>query len=131
MPSRLPKPCASPGCPELVTDGSKCEKHKKQQTKQYDKQRGTASERGYGARWQRARAWYLKQYPLCAECQRQRKVVAATVVDHIRPHRGDRVLFWDEANWQSLCEQCHNIKTAKEDGGFGRRPPGGMEISGG
>jgi len=44
----------------------------------------------------------------------------ATLVDHIIPHRGDNNLFWDEDNWQALCTECHAIKTAKEDGGFGR-----------
>nr|WP_246414712.1 HNH endonuclease signature motif containing protein [Yoonia ponticola] len=32
----------------------------------------------------------------------------ATTVDHIKPHRGDKVLFWDKNNWQSLCTSCHN-----------------------
>jgi 5-methylcytosine-specific restriction protein A len=40
--------------------------------------------------------------------------VPATVVDHIVPHRGDPVLFWDEANWQGLCKLCHDAKTARE-----------------
>jgi len=35
-------------------------------------------------------------------------VTAATVVDHITPHRGNTQLFWDSSNWQSLCEECHN-----------------------
>jgi 5-methylcytosine-specific restriction protein A len=46
----------------------------------------------------------------------------ANVVDHVVPHRGNYDLFWDEGNWQSLCEECHNTKTAAEDGGFGREP---------
>jgi hypothetical protein len=32
----------------------------------------------------------------------------AKVVDHIVPHRGDMSLFWDRANWQSLCANCHS-----------------------
>ena len=47
----------------------------------------------------------------------------ACVVDHLVPHRGDRLLFWDASNWQSLCESCHNRKTARADGGFGREAP--------
>ncbi len=38
-----------------------------------------------------------------------------TVVDHIKPHRGDRKLFWDRGNWQPLCEHHHNVKTMTED----------------
>ena len=41
----------------------------------------------------------------------------ATVVDHIRPHKGNRELFWDRTNWQSLCKQCHDRKTLTEDMG--------------
>jgi 5-methylcytosine-specific restriction protein A len=47
-------------------------------------------------------------------------VVAATVVDHIKPHKGDKLLFWQRANWQPLWKPCHGVKTATEDGGFGR-----------
>jgi 5-methylcytosine-specific restriction protein A len=42
------------------------------------------------------------------------------VVDHIVPHKGEKVAFWNRANWQPLCKRCHDIKTATEDGGFGR-----------
>jgi len=61
----------------------------------------------------------LFEHPLCASCERVAQVTAATVVDHIVPHRGDPGLFWDEANWQSMCKPCHDAKTAGEDGGFG------------
>jgi len=47
-------------------------------------------------------------------------VRAATVVDHKVPHRGDQVLMWDQNNWQSMAKECHDKKTAREDGGFGR-----------
>ena len=42
--------------------------------------------------------------------------MAAQVVDHIIPHRGDPSLMWDESNWQSLCKPCHDSKTAGEGG---------------
>ena len=54
---------------------------------------------------------FLQAHPLCAECLRNGRYTAATVVDHIIPHRGDMSLFWDERNWQSLCERCHDEKT--------------------
>lgn len=46
---------------------------------------------------------------------RQGRYTKATVVDHITPHRGDPGLFWDEANWQPMCKQCHDRKTLTED----------------
>ncbi|HWL55465.1 MAG TPA: HNH endonuclease [Paracoccus sp. (in: a-proteobacteria)] len=32
----------------------------------------------------------------------------ATLVDHIKPHRGDKALFWNWNNWQALCAPCHS-----------------------
>jgi 5-methylcytosine-specific restriction protein A len=63
---------------------------------------------------------YLKQHPLCVKCLEEGKITIATVVDHIIPHKGDMVLFWQVENHQALCKRCHAIKTAKEDGGFGK-----------
>jgi 5-methylcytosine-specific restriction endonuclease McrA len=62
----------------------------------------------YGRRWNAARRRFLTTNPLCVFCQKRKRVTAATVVDHIRPHRGDLILFWDEGNWQSLCQPCHD-----------------------
>lgn len=90
-----------------------------------DARRGSARERGYTAQWERERKRFLTRHPLCAECERNGRFTPATVVDHIRPHKGDMKLFWDVSNWQPLCRPCHDRKTATEDGGFGRRPRGG------
>lgn len=118
MPPRMNKPCCKPGCPELTKDRY-CEKHKKD-SRRYDQYRGSAAERGYDARWRKARAVFLKQNPLCVHCQKEGRLTAATVVDHIIPHKGDYKLFWDvKNNWQSLCKRHHDIKTVREDGGFG------------
>lgn len=70
--------------------------------------RGTSAQRGYGGRWQKARATWLRAHPLCKMHADMGQVVAATVVDHIEPHRGDMKLFWDTSNWQSLCKACHD-----------------------
>jgi 5-methylcytosine-specific restriction protein A len=72
----------------------------------------------YGWRWRKARKLFLARHPLCRMCNAQGKLTASTVVDHIRPHRGDLVLFWDERNWQALCESHHNsVKQAQEKSG--------------
>jgi hypothetical protein len=34
--------------------------------------------------------------------------VLATVVDHIKPHHGDKALFWDKTNWAGLCVDHHS-----------------------
>jgi 5-methylcytosine-specific restriction enzyme A len=79
-----------------------------------DRERPSAARRGYNSRWRRARAAYLARNPLCVRCQAQERIRAATVVDHVVPHRGDPKLFWDEANWAALCKPCHDAKTARE-----------------
>lgn len=77
--------------------------------------RPNATERGYDRRWRNARASFLADHPICVRCLARGLTTEATVVDHIIPHRGDASSFWDVANWQSLCESCHNRKTATED----------------
>jgi len=116
MPTRPKRPCKYPCCPELVQEGY-CDKHAKDK-QSYDRYRGSSTERGYDAKWRKARAVYLAKHPLCIVCMKDNKITPATVVDHIKPHKGDMVLFWDRSNWQSLCKRCHDIKTATEDGGF-------------
>lgn len=74
-----------------------------------------STQRGYGYKWQQARAGYLAKHPLCVHCQAAGRVEEATEVDHVIPHRGDMTLFWDQTNWQGLCKSCHSGKTATED----------------
>jgi 5-methylcytosine-specific restriction protein A len=79
-----------------------------------DRERPNAAARGYNSKWRRARLAFLAQHPLCLTCQARGRVVPATVVDHVVPHRGDQRLFWDEANWAAACKSCHDAKTARE-----------------
>lgn len=110
MPMKPKKPCRHPGCPRL-TAGLYCGEHEKL----HSRERMTSSGRGYDSSWRRARKRYLKAHPLCVRCQKQGKLVKATVVDHIVPHRGDEKLFRDVFNWQALCKNCHDRKTMTED----------------
>jgi len=119
MPQRPKRPCRHPGCPALV-ESSYCDKHKKQDARRYDQQRGSANKRGYTYRWQRYRKYFLAHNPLCCECERQGMIKPATDVDHIQAVSGPSdPLFWEPSNHQALCHSCHSEKTAKEDGGFG------------
>lgn len=60
------------------------------------------------ARWQKGRAWFLRQNPLCVFCGEKGLAVPATVVDHVIPHKGNKELFFDQNNWQALCSPCHD-----------------------
>lgn len=116
------KPCNAPACPELVRGKPYCDNHQdmdKERKARADQYRGSSSSRGYDARWRKARKRFLGSNPLCTECHAKGRVREATVVDHIIPHKGNRIKFWDETNWQPMCSTCHSAKTAREDGGFG------------
>lgn len=58
-------------------------------------------------RWRAKRAAQLRREPLCRFCKDNGFIVAATIADHIEPHKGDRVKFW-KGELQSLCGQCHS-----------------------
>lgn len=119
MPRKMPSPCSRPGCGRVSEDRF-CAAHAKEYRQASDAKRGTSSQRGYGSRWRKAREGFLKSNPLCVRCGAKGLTVAASVVDHIVPHKGDKGLFWQRSNWQALCKQCHDRKTATEDGAFGR-----------
>ena len=76
----------------------------------------------YGYRWQKARKAFLSDPAnmLCPECKP--RLVLATIVDHVMPHKGDLGLFWDRNNWRGLCKYHHDLKTSTVDGGFGNAP---------
>src|SRR5689334_15702372 len=83
--------------------------------REHDARRGSARERGYNTRWEKARKTYLMRNPLCVMCQKEGRVTPATVVDHIVPHKGDTALFWDtENNWQPLCKPHHDRDKQRE-----------------
>lgn len=76
----------------------------------------------YGSRWDKARLRFLQQHSLCVMCEQQGRITAATVVDHIEPHKlkdalkaGNPLaiskaqhLFWSKENWQPLCKAHHD-----------------------
>jgi hypothetical protein len=72
----------------------------------------------YGSqRWRRRAKAQLAAEPLCRMCQADGRIEAATVADHIVPHRGDWAAFW-EGELQSLCAHHHNSdKHSQEAGG--------------
>lgn len=74
-----------------------------------------STERGYGYKWQKARAQYLAENPLCVKCMEDGRTTLGNVVDHKIPHRGDMVLFWDRNNWQTLCDTHHSSDKQREE----------------
>jgi 5-methylcytosine-specific restriction endonuclease McrA/shikimate kinase len=131
LPKSPPKPCAHPGCRQLVSGSTYCTSHERVQRRaRQETPRGNRHQRGYTNTWVRASKAFLAKYPLCRRCSEKGVVQVAQVTDHISPHKGDMALFWDETNWQPLCKRCHDFKTAREDGPAQVRPewlkkPGG------
>lgn len=120
MPTKPPKPCSFRGCPEL-TYGRYCEKHQKEVDSDYNKNSRPYKHLYNSSRWRKLRLQFLSAHPLCETCKKHSVIKASEVVDHSRPHKGNERLFWDDSNWQALCKSCHDRKTAKEDGRWGRK----------
>jgi len=43
------------------------------------------------------------------------RVVMAGVVDHIKPHKGDEIKFYNPDNLQSMCKQHHDSTKSIEE----------------
>lgn len=76
--------------------------------------------------WYKTKAWKLKRQrqlaaePTCRHCASKGVTKAATIADHVEPHRGDPVKFW-EGELQSLCKPCHDRwKQSLERRGYSR-----------
>lgn len=109
------RPCLTPGCRGWAEPGSGyCVACRSQVNRMYNKERPGYAALYRTSRWRDAARRWLRSHPLCAECERQGRVTAGRIVDHIVPHRGDMSLFWNQENWQTLCQPCHNRKTATE-----------------
>ncbi len=80
----------------------------------------SSTQRGYGYAWQKARAAFLLEHPLCVMCAANGRGSPATVVDHRVPHRGDMVIFWDKSNWQPLCRPHHDGHKKAQDAAAAR-----------
>ena len=104
--------CTTPGCPTLTT-GGQCPVCMARS----ERRRGTRQQRGYGARWVRARLPYLRRHPLCVLCG-----AVSEVPDHHPRSRRELVAanVADPDAWEhlrALCTPCHAAETAKHQPG--------------
>ena len=116
--------CGENGCPALVRPPrQRCPEHERA----YERQRGTAAERGYDAAWTKFSRNWRQQHPLCGEradgelyaehsvCAAESRVEAATATDHILSMANGGAKY-DEDNLQSLCASCNARKRNTVDG---------------
>jgi len=100
------RPCPHPRCPHLVGAGRPCPDHRQQERDRPN----VEIRRWYRTmRWRALRLVILRRDPVCVDCGE----LPSRHVDHRMPHRGDPRLFWDPANLQGLCAQCHARKTGR------------------
>lgn len=65
--------------------------------------------------WKRLREVKLLRNPLCERCLINGYVEIATVVHHLTAHKGDRALFYNLDNLQSLCKPHHDGEAQSEE----------------
>ena len=84
---------------------------------EHDKYRGSRQERGYDREWEKLRLLILaRDNYLCQPCAEDYKVTPATEVDHIIPKAKGGTD--DPDNLQSICNDCHRIKTEYDKHGI-------------
>lgn len=101
--------CSHPRCRVIVERGT-CEQHRKKETDRYN---ADVRKLYRTPRWHAMRAKKRREDPLCVDCRKEGRTVPWFALDHIKPHRGDLTLFWDEKNLEGRCEQHHNAKTGR------------------
>lgn len=118
MTRRALKPCADPLCPELVRPPARrCPEHEREK----DRARGTPAQRGYDHRWRAEADRYREQRRKagtyrCDHCGRADGTLEVDHVDGLGP-LGPR--GYDPENYQLLCRQDHQTKTAHQTGAKG------------
>lgn len=117
MPRRAKSPCRQQGCPVLLDQPGYCDKHRRESFKA---QKQTVSKdykdrnRFYQRKtWKNLRILQLQIEPLCRECRKIDKLIAATIVDHIIAI-ADGGAELDLNNLQSLCKPHHDAKTRRD-----------------
>ncbi len=76
------------------------------------------------AEWQAARmATFRRDGFQCQRegCGRIEGDTSRLVCDHIERHNGDRALFFDPANLQTLCKHCHDSDKQRQEAAERRR----------
>jgi 5-methylcytosine-specific restriction protein A len=81
-----------------------------------ERERGSASARGYDRAWQRLRDQVLREEPLCRRCKFEDRVTAAVDVHHVIDVRDRPDLRLVRSNLEPLCHSHHSSHTARQRG---------------
>lgn len=94
--------CNVPGCPDFVVYRGRCDEHRPQ--------RGSMRAAGYGGKWEKTRAEFLKGMDFCNDCG-SRERLQVHHIDGLGP-KGPR--GHDPFNLETLCHSCHSRRTRAE-----------------
>lgn len=118
----MTRACLVFGCPEPVASRGRCAKH----ARQVDVHRSLGADRQAGRALYASKAWrdlrraVLAFHPWCEcpACVAGMLRNRATVVHHIKPHGGDRRLFFSPDNLLAMSKDCHDALTVRAVRGY-------------
>lgn len=92
------------------------EQEHKERVRAYNKARPARHELYNTTRWRKLRELKMSLSPLCEQCEREGRITAGELVDHIIPIEDGGAKFALE-NLQTLCRACHNRKHSDSNRG--------------
>lgn len=116
----VPRPqCDEYQCKAQSVKGSRyCQTHTQSKALTIDRQ--TFNAKYKGAAWAAIRARQLSANPLCAACLIDGRITQASHVDHVFPWAAIGAQAFTRNLFQSLCPECHGIKSGLEKRGVFR-----------
>lgn len=116
----VPRPqCDHYQCKALSVRGSRyCEAHAPSKAPTIERQAFNAAYKT--AVWQSIRARQLSSEPLCAACKIDKRITEASHVDHVFPWQTIGGQAFTRNLFQSLCPECHGVKSGLEKRGIFR-----------
>lgn len=125
MPTIPRHQCDEYQCKAHSVKGSRyCEAHTPSKAPTIDRKAFNAQYKGVA--WESIRARQLSIEPLCAACMVDGRITEASHVDHVFPWQSIGHHAFTRNLWQSLCPECHGVKSGLEKRGIFRhyiQPP--------
>ena len=120
----MKRPCARPGCPNLVVRGYCADCAPRFSSRAVAEQnRPSAAKRGYGRRWAAYSRTFLRNNPLCVGYPRGyhgEHFVTSEVTGHVVAAAKAPELFWEPTNHVPLCQDCNKRQAIAEEGALRR-----------
>ena len=102
MPKSAPTRCTTPACGRIATKRGRCDEHEARAWERTSRRNLELDK----ATWNRTQREHLRMEPSCRACGTDQ----ALTVDHIT-EVADGGALYDHGNLQTLCDDCHTIKS--------------------